>query len=221
MCFYPVILILFLSFSSAFYIILFYPLPFESHNFLFCLLLSEFLHHLLPLFFHIFFPPSLLFTLSCLPSVFYVHYFMFFSFILKVVSVFCYPPRFYHTLIPFLLHPIFRFSLSSFLPSLLLFHAFYTLFLRSFLPFFCYSMLTFLCPPSQFHLGVPVVFAFTPAKAFVRELKCPAITRLAGSITCRVTQFLRGSLLSLSLTIRGPANELAPHRFYARFCRVP
>jgi len=62
------------------------------------------------------------------------------------------------------------------------------------------------------------VFAFTPAKAFVRELKCPAITRLAGSITCRVTQFLRGSLLSLSLTICGTANELAPYRFYARFC---
>jgi len=76
-------------------------------------------------------------------------------------------------------------------------------------------MLTFLYPPSQFYLGVSV-FAFTLAKAFVRELKCPAITRFAGSITCQVTQFLRGSLLSLSLTIRGTANELVPHIDFTR-----
>lgn len=71
----------------------------------------------------------------------------------------------------------------------------------------------------------PWAFDFAPS-AFVQDLKCLTITRLTGSITCRVTQFLRNSFLfscylSFSFcAIREIVNELTRYRFYARFCRV-
>lgn len=115
-------------------------------------LLSLFLYHLLPFFSHIYFVSSLIFFHASLPLFRILRHYFLFSFILnyKVVSVFYYLLRFYHTLILFVLTLYFPLLSSCFYPHF--FHAFYTLFLRSFLPFFCYSMLTFLCPPSQFHL---------------------------------------------------------------------
>lgn len=207
-------------FSSSVFYILFRPFSFAFH----CTIFFTFFMFLYPLlhFFSYFLFTLSFFTLPCPLFAFYVTIFCS-SLNYKVCLCYFLPSSSLLSLILFLFIFYFPLFSSCFYPLasillLLLFRAFYTLFLRSFLPFFCYSILTFLCP--QFHLRAGV-FAFTLAKAFVHELKCPAITRLAGSITCRVTQFLRGSLLSLSLTIRGTANELAPHRFYARFCRVP
>lgn len=85
-----------------------------------------------------------------------------------------------------------------FFPSFFSFRAFHTFF------FFGLSF-HFFIPYTNFSLFAvaisPWISEFTPAKAFVRELKCLAITKLAGSITCRVTQFLRGSLLLLFLLL--------------------
>lgn len=92
--------------------------------------------------------------------------------------------------------------------------AFYILLARPFSTLLLYSIFQPPCPSPfrslplfvrrhNFILGIRVY----TGKAFVRELKCPAITRLAGSITCRATQFLRGSLLSLSYRTRDTVNE--------------
>lgn len=124
---------------------------------------------------------------------------------------------------------IFRFLSIVSAPSLLLTSVRFTSFSPALFPrFFCTLYLSFPLPPlcsvplfvrrHNFILGIRVY----TGEAFVRELKCPAITRLAGSITCRATQFLRGSLLSLSYRLRDTVNE--PGRvsiLCQRFCRVP
>lgn len=128
---------------------------------------------------------------------------MSFSFILnyKIVSVFCYPLRFYHSLTLFLLSLYFPLFSSCFHPHFFSFMHFTPLFLQLFPSVLLLFYANFSLSAIAILPWGAGVFAFTPAKAFVRELKCPAITRLAGSITCRVTQFLRGSLLLLSLLL--------------------
>lgn len=175
------------------------------YNFLF-FSLSLFLYHLLPFFSYIYLVSSLVFFHVFLPLFHILHnYFLFFSFILNCkVVYFSLSSSLLSYFNSFSSYTIFRFSpLVSTLTSSLscILHPFPTLFPSVLLLFYAnFSLSAIAILP-----WVAGVFAFTPAKAFVRELKCPAITRLAGSITCRVTQFLRGSLLSLSLTIRGPA----------------
>lgn len=58
--------------------------------------------------------------------------------------------------------------------------------------------LSFYIRRRNFTVGVRVY----TGEAFVRDSKCPAITRLAGSIACRVTQYLRSSLLPSALPYR-------------------
>lgn len=158
-------------------------------------------------FFLIFFHTSLLRLF--LRVIIFVFFCLFLT--MKLSPFFHYLLRFYHTLISFFFIFIFRFSffISVFTSSL-------SCILHPFPPLFPSVLLLFYANFSLSAIAISPwgVFAFILTKAFVRELKCPAITRLAGSITCRVTQFLRGSLLLLSLTIRGMANELVPHRFY-------
>lgn len=106
----------------------------------------------------------------------------FFSFIFnyKIVSVSCHLLHFYHTLIFFLLTLYFPlFSSCSLYPHFFSFIHFTlsssVLSFRSFVFYANFSLSAIAISPRG-----AGIFAFTPAKAFVRELKCPAITRLVG-----------------------------------------
>lgn len=124
---------------------------------------------------------------------------------------------FHHILILSLF--ILYFPLSS---SLLLFHAFYTLFLRSFLPFFCYSMLTFLCPPSRFHLGVPRYIRVYTGESFCSRIEMPCNYEARGKYHLSRDAISSWAHCYRSLLLfRGTTNELTPRRFYERFCRAP
>lgn len=150
-------------------------------------------------------------------------YFTFLSFILnyKVVSVLflLFSSRFYHSLIPFLPTSYFPLLSSRFYPHFFSFMHFTPFPLRSFLPFFCYSMLTFLCPPSQFHLGVPGSIRVYTGESFCSGIEMPC------NYEARGKYHLSGDAISSWLIVialpyysPGPANELAQHRFYVRFC---
>jgi len=142
-----------------------YTLPFFPSAFYILFRLFSFASHYTIFFFFYCFLVSLSptsFFLSYFFSLVYFHFLssfphftsLFFSFILNDKDILFLLSSLLLYFIP--LYILFSALLLLFLPLLLLFHAFYTLFLCSFLPFFCYSMLTFLCPPSQFHLGMPV-----------------------------------------------------------------
>lgn len=192
--------------------LLFHYFPFKFHI-SFCLLFSLFLYHLLPFLFYIYFF-SLILSYFLASFLRFMLLFSFFSFILnyKVVSIFCYSLHCYSLLSyfnPFSSHTLFSAFLLLFLPLFLLFHALYTLYLRSFLPFFCYSMLTFLYPPSQFHLGVSV-FVYT-GESFCSRIEMPCNYEARGKYHLSgdaISSWL--IVIALSLTIRGTANELAP-----------